>query len=619
MQCQCQAAGHCQVFRREMNAREHQLCAGVNCTPEQTAKYRALWKRQAGPQGLGDVIESVTTATGIKAVVDAVSAATGVDCGCNDRKDALNKWWPFHSGSPTVAESGWRLRWAVGITTAPRGQWTLPRAIGSLCTSGFDRMTIFAEPGSPIPGLPAEIDVVERPKRLGIHHNYVESLRDLLQAHPQADTLAIFQDDVIVCRHLREFLDADLWPAWNCGVVSAYSPNFHGYEKSHSGGCHRVSQAHLIGACAMVFPRHAAEMIVKHPLAESWRGRAKGRANSREDRKAVDAFIGHVVRQIGLRSYFYSPSLVQHVARVSTVRHGGATGKRRSAGFPGEQADAREQYRPAWVSYDLPSGDQRYPVTESRESRPVSVVIPAKDSADLTAKCLEHIACQDVELDVIYVDNGSTPGIVDAIRETGERLSLDLRIIENTENLGYTRANNQGIELAGPGRHVLLLNNDCFLGEGCLASLRWHIENHPKVGIVGPLTGDRGSNSLRNESRLRHSGLLQLPTDLLDADGIAQQLSRRWVAQERIVSFFCALLNADAVAEIGGLTERPGLMSGLGADDEWCQRAGKTGWKVLVDHGAYAAHIHSETFRRLNLNRKALQREAVRELRRAGA
>jgi hypothetical protein len=47
------------------------------------------------PKGLGDTVEQITTATGIKAVVDAVSNATGIDCGCSARKEFLNKIWSY--------------------------------------------------------------------------------------------------------------------------------------------------------------------------------------------------------------------------------------------------------------------------------------------------------------------------------------------------------------------------------------------------------------------------------------------------------------------------------------------------------------------------------------------
>lgn len=49
------------------------------------------------PKGLGDTIEQITTATGIKAVVDKISEVTGIDCGCEDRKETLNKLWSYRS------------------------------------------------------------------------------------------------------------------------------------------------------------------------------------------------------------------------------------------------------------------------------------------------------------------------------------------------------------------------------------------------------------------------------------------------------------------------------------------------------------------------------------------
>lgn len=46
-------------------------------------------------RGLGDIVDAMTTATGIKRVVEAVSKATGVPCGCQKRRELLNKLVPF--------------------------------------------------------------------------------------------------------------------------------------------------------------------------------------------------------------------------------------------------------------------------------------------------------------------------------------------------------------------------------------------------------------------------------------------------------------------------------------------------------------------------------------------
>lgn len=47
-------------------------------------------------KGLGDTIDKITTATGIKSVVKAVASAAGVDdCGCEARRKALNEAVPY--------------------------------------------------------------------------------------------------------------------------------------------------------------------------------------------------------------------------------------------------------------------------------------------------------------------------------------------------------------------------------------------------------------------------------------------------------------------------------------------------------------------------------------------
>ena len=48
-------------------------------------------------KGLGDSIEKITKATGIKKVVDTVSKVTGKDCGCNKRKNQLNRLFAYNN------------------------------------------------------------------------------------------------------------------------------------------------------------------------------------------------------------------------------------------------------------------------------------------------------------------------------------------------------------------------------------------------------------------------------------------------------------------------------------------------------------------------------------------
>ena len=59
-------------------------------------------KKQA--QGLGDTIEQITEATGIKAAVEMFSKTTGIDCGCDERKEKLNKLFSYNRNINCLTE-----------------------------------------------------------------------------------------------------------------------------------------------------------------------------------------------------------------------------------------------------------------------------------------------------------------------------------------------------------------------------------------------------------------------------------------------------------------------------------------------------------------------------------
>jgi hypothetical protein len=56
-------------------------------------------------KGLGDTIEQITEATGIKAAVEMFSKATGIDCGCDERKAKLNQLFSYNRNINCLTES----------------------------------------------------------------------------------------------------------------------------------------------------------------------------------------------------------------------------------------------------------------------------------------------------------------------------------------------------------------------------------------------------------------------------------------------------------------------------------------------------------------------------------
>jgi len=84
--------------------------------------------------------------------------------------------------------------------------------------------------------------------------------------------------------------------------------------------------------------------------------------------------------------------------------------------------------------------------------------------------------------EVIVVDNGS----VGAKTEFSDPFYRNVRIIQNTENVGFGRANNQGAREAG-GQFLLFLNNDARLEGGALLLLVEKMAADPHIGALGPL------------------------------------------------------------------------------------------------------------------------------------
>ena len=86
-------------------------------------------------------------------------------------------------------------------------------------------------------------------------------------------------------------------------------------------------------------------------------------------------------------------------------------------------------------------------------------------------------------VEVIVLDNASKEGDhrrLESLRERG------VRLLRNTENVGYALANNQGFHVAS-GRWHLVSNPDVRILPGCIQALMDALATLPRAAIVGPL------------------------------------------------------------------------------------------------------------------------------------
>jgi GT2 family glycosyltransferase len=89
-------------------------------------------------------------------------------------------------------------------------------------------------------------------------------------------------------------------------------------------------------------------------------------------------------------------------------------------------------------------------------------------------------ASQNLGIEVFVVDNNSVDGSVTLVREKFPTVHL----IANTENVGFSKANNQAIHLS-QGRYVLLLNPDTVVEQDTFDKCVAYMDAHPKAGGLG--------------------------------------------------------------------------------------------------------------------------------------
>ncbi|HLD30115.1 MAG TPA: glycosyltransferase family 2 protein, partial [bacterium] len=126
-------------------------------------------------------------------------------------------------------------------------------------------------------------------------------------------------------------------------------------------------------------------------------------------------------------------------------------------------------------------GDQ-----EQEKKRLVSIVMLTFNQLNLTKQTLESLdRTAEGPFELILVDNGSTDGTRKYLQAL-EKERTDVRVILNEKNLGFSKANNQGICIAS-GEDIVLLNNDVVMTRGWLSGLRACMDSDPRIGLAAPM------------------------------------------------------------------------------------------------------------------------------------
>jgi GT2 family glycosyltransferase len=219
----------------------------------------------------------------------------------------------------------------------------------------------------------------------------------------------------------------------------------------------------------------------------------------------------------------------------------------------------------------------------------VSIIIPTLNGLPLTKACLASIETHTiVDHEVIVIDNGSTDGTVEFLRELGA--AGKVIALSNKQNRGFAGAANQGLALAR-GRRVILLNNDTVVTEAWAARMLSIMATQPGCGLVGPV-----SNYVSGPQQIE--GLGEMNNEEIDSFAEGWSLAHQGASVEvkRLVGF-CLTIDRAVIDAIGGFDEQ--FFPGCFEDDDYGLRAMAAGFGLRIAREVFIYHVGGKAFESL--------------------
>jgi GT2 family glycosyltransferase len=222
--------------------------------------------------------------------------------------------------------------------------------------------------------------------------------------------------------------------------------------------------------------------------------------------------------------------------------------------------------------------------------RKVTIIILTWNGLSYTKKCLETLRAQTdfQNYEVIVVDNGSTDGSVEYLQSIPW-----VRVILNSSNQGFAKANNQAIQLCDRGSDVVLLNNDTEIFQrDWLTKLQATAYGTPAIGIVG-------ARLRRPDGMLQHAGTY-MPIETFWGQQIGSQEKDinqyNEDAEVEGVVFACVYIKRNVLDEVGPLDED---YFSYFEDTDYCLRAKRHGFKVVCCGSVTVLH-HENVSTKIN-------------------
>ncbi len=246
----------------------------------------------------------------------------------------------------------------------------------------------------------------------------------------------------------------------------------------------------------------------------------------------------------------------------------------------------------------------------------LSVIIVNYNVKYFLEVCLDSVlrAAEGIDAEVIVVDNNSEDTSCCMVRKRFPSVVL----IENKDNKGFSKANNQGVALA-KGEYILFLNPDTVMPEDFLSKTVTYMDRHPDAGAIGPRLID-GKGQFAPDAKKSFPSLSVALYKTIGLNKIfprskyfnkyyAVHIGEREVAQVDVLSGCCMMVRRSAMDKAGGPFDEDYFM--YCEDVDLSYRIEKAGYKNIYFPEADLVHYKGESTRKMTLSYVRIFNEAL--------
>lgn len=217
-----------------------------------------------------------------------------------------------------------------------------------------------------------------------------------------------------------------------------------------------------------------------------------------------------------------------------------------------------------------------------------SIILVTRNKLDYTKRCVESVKrhTEKGDYELIIVDNGSTDETIEWVNT--HNAQNDIKIISNGYDMGYSKACNQGIEIAA-GELIMLLDYNMIVTPGWLYGLKRCLLSDRGIGAVSPATNSEVYSTTR-------SAAYQTIEELeLFASALHANLDKnKW--EERITLSRCCLLMKREAYQKAGVLDETAAITGFEGED-YGLRLRLVGYRHMLCGDTFIHHYGSESFK----------------------